>query len=483
MAVQVRSSRVSQSAKLDPILDPYLALFIGLIVGAGACALALRGRLAAARGNGDEQQRLRVQAEADLVAQREQTAAELSQLQAEAAAELSAHKVDRAASESQLRAKLEAAEKNMAERSQQLTDLNGQLEKLRTTYQEQLQKLGNQLADQLGEKFRLHADANLKKQETDFLQRAEQKLKPLDQSLKDLRERTDELEKQRAQAIGSLGQQLHDLSKVTVALRSQSESLATALRGSSEARGQWGETTLRNLVEIAGLVEYCDFQEQSAKGHDGLRPDLLVRLPGKEFIPIDAKVSLAAYMDYVNASDEEEKAAHLAQHAQDVRQHVRTLGGKDYAQHVQGGIDFTVLYLPGDHFLDAAFQRFPQLQEEALAKKVLIATPVTLLALLKTVQLVWRNESVSQDAQKIKDAGVELHSRVRKFAVYLENLGKKLEATTKTYNQATSSFNARLLPKGREITKLIVHGQESEQLTELKEVTAVPTVPVDTSEE
>jgi DNA recombination protein RmuC len=208
-----------------------------------------------------------------------------------------------------------------------------------------------------------------------------------------------------------------------------------------------------------------------------------VRLPGKEFIPIDAKVSLAAYMDYVNASDEEEKATHLAQHAQDVRQHVRTLGGKDYAQHVQGGIDFTVLYLPGDHFLDAAFQRFPQLQDEALAKKVLIATPVTLLALLKTVQLVWRNESVSKDAQKIKDAGVELHSRVRKFAVYLETLGKRIESTAKAYNQATSSFNARLLPKGREITKLIVHGQESEQLSELKDITTVPSLPVDSGDE
>lgn len=431
-----------------------------MIGGAAVCWLAVRGKITSAHTQAEEQRR-----------------------QKESAAEqLAAQQVEWVESKAQLSAQLEAANSTLDERTRHLADLNAQLEKLRTSYQEQLQQLGTQLGDKLGEKFRLHADATLKKQETDFLQRAEQKLKPLDESLKDLRDRTDELEKARAKAIGSLGQQLSDLSQVTISLRSQSESLATALRGSSKARGQWGETTLRNLVEIAGLVEYCDFQEQSAKGHDGLRPDLLVRLPGKEFIPIDAKVSLAAYMDYVNASEETEKASHLLKHAQDVRQHVRTLGGKDYAKHVEGGIDFTVLYLPGDHFLDAAFQHFPQLQEEALAKKVLIATPVTLLALLKTVQLVWRNERVSKDAQKIKDAGVDLHNRVKKFAEYLDTMGKRLESTTKAYNQARNSFNSRLLPKGREISKLTVQSQESEQLSELKEVKTVPSLPADSDD-
>lgn len=460
------------SARLHPILDPYLALLLGLLAGGGVCWLVARGRISAARDEAESQQTIRRQAEADLIQQREQAAAELSKLQ-----------VDRAAAEAQLSAKLEAAKSTLDERTRGLADLNHQLEQLRTTYQQQFQKLGTELGDKLGKKFELHADATLKKQEADFLQRAEQKLKPLDESLKQLQDQTTKLEEARANALGSVTRQLTDLSKITVQLRSQSESLTTALRGSSKARGQWGETTLRNLVEIAGLVEYCDFQQQQTSGDDRKRPDLLVRLPGKEFIPIDAKVPLAAYMDSVNATTPEEKARHLQRHAQDVRLHVRALGSKDYADHVKGGIDFTVLYLPGDHFLDAAFQYFPQLHEEALAKKVLIATPVTLLALLKTVQLVWRNESVSKDALKIKDAGVELHKRVRRFAEYLEMVGKRLESTTKAYNQATSSFNSRLLPKGREVAKLTVQSQESEQLAELKDVKTAPVLPLETSED
>lgn len=436
-------------------MDPTLALFLGLVGGVALCFLLIRGSISKAHAEASEQKQQRNQVEE----------------------QLTALQVDRAATESQLQAKLEASESSLEERSRQLADLNQQLEKLRSSYQEQMQKLSTQLGDQLGEKFRLHADASLKKQEEDFLKRAGASLKPLDESLKQLQQQTAKLEEARAGALGSVAQQLTDLSEVTVKLRSQSESLTTALRGSSKARGQWGETTLRNLVEIAGLVEYCDFLEQRAEGDDRKRPDMQVRLPGKEIIPIDAKVPLAAYMDAVSAKDLEERERFLLQHAQDVRLHVRTLGSKDYARDMEGGIDFTVLYLPGDHFLDAAFKHFPNLHEEALAKKVLIATPVTLLALLKTVQLVWRNESVSRDAQQIKDTGVELHNRVRKFAEYLDTLGKRLESTSKAYNQASRSFSTRLLPQGRKIAKLTVQSQESEQLKELAEVKTMPDLP------
>ncbi|MBC8404709.1 MAG: DNA recombination protein RmuC [Planctomycetes bacterium] len=429
-------------------MDPSLALLIGLLAGAGICGLFVRRRLHQMEAR---QRDLRTEM------------VETSQKYDQASAQIGEEKMLRGVAQAQL----DAATNSLEERAQTIREQAQALEQLRTSHHQQLLNLG----DQLGEKFRHHADASLKKQETDFLVRADQRLKPLDASLELLRKRTEDLEKARSVAYGSLGKQLEDLSQATSKLRSQSESLATALRGSSKARGRWGETTLRNLVEIAGLVEYCDFFEQTTTGDGSARPDLLVRLPGKEFIPIDAKVPLAAYLDAMEAPTQEQRTEHLKTHARDLRQHVRTLGSKDYARGIEGGIDFTVMYLPGDHFLEAAFRFHPNLQDEALAKKVLIATPVTLLALLKTVQLVWRNESVAQNAQKIRDAGLELHSRARVFSDHLSKVGRGLDQAVRSYNSACSSFNSRLMPKARDMEKLTVLSQEAQSLQPLKEAT------------
>jgi DNA recombination protein RmuC len=358
-----------------------------------------------------------------------------------------------------LEATLAAERSSFAERIVAFEKQAQVFEEQRKANQQQLLELG----DKLGEKFRLHADSTLHKQEQQFLERASERLKPLDQSIEKLRKRAEDLEATRKLDQGSLSQQLEQLNRATRALHSQSESLTTALRGSSKSRGRWGETTLRNLVEIAGMAEHCDFSEQTTLS-DGLRPDLIVRLPGGEQLPVDSKVPLTAFMDAMQASEPQRREELLKLHCQDLFNHVKTLGAKSYAKGVSGSFDFTVMFLPGDHFLEAAFRFRPQLQEEALAKQVLIATPVTLLALLKTVQLVWRNEAVAEDAKLILQAATEIHGRISTFSQHLDKLGKSIGRSVGLFNKARSSFESRVLPAGRKIETLTITSQESQQM-------------------
>jgi DNA recombination protein RmuC len=403
-------------------LDLILAFLFGLLIGVVPLALILRA------------QRSKQTASADQVQAAETRAAGLE-------------------------ATLEAERSNFGERIQAFEKQAQVFEEQRKANQLQLLELG----DKLGEKFRLHADSALQKQEQDFLERAAERLKPLDLSIEKLRKRAEELEATRKLDQGSLSKQLEQLNTATRALHSQSESLTTALRGSSKSRGRWGETTLHNLVELAGMAEYCDFTEQSTSS-DGLRPDLVVRLPGGEQLPVDSKVPLTAFMDATQANDPERRDELLKQHCQDLFQHVKTLGSKSYANSLSGSFDFTVMFLPGDHFLEAAFRFRPQLQEEALAKQVLIATPVTLLALLKTVQLVWRNERVAEDAKLILQAATEIHGRISTFSQHLDKLGKSIGRSAGLFNKARSSFESRVLPAGRKIETLTITSQEAQQM-------------------
>jgi DNA recombination protein RmuC len=279
-------------------------------------------------------------------------------------------------------------------------------------------------------------------------------LAPLEAALGKLETRAGEIEKAREGAFQGLERQLEWLRSATLSLEEKTTSLAGALRGSG-AQGRWGEIALRNIVELAGLTEHVDFAEQREIG-DGRRPDMVVRLPGGRFIAVDAKVPFNAYVEAVNATTDATRSAALDRHLHAVREHVHALATRDYANLVPGDVDLVVLFLPGDSFLAAAFERDPEIQLEAVRSNVLIATPTTLVALLRTVAIYWQSRSMAENAREIAAVARELFDRASTFGDHLSRLGKGLRSAVEAFNQASGSFERRLLPLGRRLADLRV---------------------------
>ncbi|MDA0667964.1 MAG: DNA recombination protein RmuC [Planctomycetota bacterium] len=352
-----------------------------------------------------------------------------------------------------------AAQTREAGLQAQIIDIDKQLaaavareEVLRATFEAE-KRTAEELRKEMQVNFKAIAGDALKDNSQSLLERTELHLKPFHDQLKDLSKQTRELEEARGKAQGALKHQLHDLQESTRELRIKSESLTTALRGSSQARGQWGENVLQRVFELAGMTEGMHFRTQVTTA-DGLRPDFLVLLPGGDAIPVDSKVPMAAFLDAQAEPDPIRKKALLAQHAQDLRSHVRALERKDYSSSVEGSVDFTVLFLPGDHLLEAAYQANPRLQEESMEKKILLATPVTLLALLRTVSLYWQQEKLARNAAEIASLAKEYHGRVRTFTEHLSKTGSGLTSAVKAFNSAVGSYNHKILPQGKRLEEL-----------------------------
>jgi len=316
-------------------------------------------------------------------------------------------------------------------------------------------KLHQQSADELGKRQ----------------QAIDSMVKPLKESLEKVDAKIGEIEKARASAYGQLSEQLKSLGTAQTSLQAEAAKLTTALRSTTTA-GTWGELQLRRVVEMSGMSSYCDFTEQQSAG--GFRPDLIVRLPGGQQIVIDAKAPNDAYREAVNASDDAVRTTKLAEHAAKVRSHIDALGAKDYWAQFQPSPEFVVLFLPGDQFLSGALQGDPTLIDRAIAKKVLLATPATLIALLKAAAYGWRQEDVSKNAQIIADLGRQLYDRVAGFAEHLDKVGRGLETASKSYNSAVGAFEGTLLPGARKFAELGAKGTK-----ELPEPGPVETTPRD----
>jgi len=301
--------------------------------------------------------------------------------------------------------------------------------------------------------FKGLASESLESSNKSFLGLATERMKPLVEKLKKLEEETKAMETARSKAYGSLKTELDALRTSTVSLQEQSTALATALRGSSQTRGVIGEMILRNIVEVAGMTKHCDFFEQKQTAGGG-KPDIVVKLPGGGRIPIDAKFPLAAFQDAIAAEDPKVRDAKLTQHAADLKKHVDALKKRDYTADLDGEVDFTVLFLPGDHLLAAAYEHNPGLQEKALTDRILIATPVTLVALLRTVGLYWKQHDLAEGAREIQVQAEELHKRVATFIGHFSGIGKHLGQAQESYNKAVGSYESRVLPAGRELEKL-----------------------------
>jgi DNA recombination protein RmuC len=277
------------------------------------------------------------------------------------------------------------------------------------------------------------------------------------EGLERLHDQMRDLEQHRVSWQSQLKQQVDEVRHSTDSLRRETTSLATALRR-PQVRGRWGELHLRRAVELAGLVARCDFDEQVSLRHDGavLRPDLVVHLAGGKQVVVDAKVPLDAFLDATSADDVEEQLAHLRRHARQLRQHVDVLGAKTYWRALPATPEFVVLFVPGESFLSAALEADPALLEYAATRQVVLATPTTLIALLRTVAHAWTQEALADKAREIHALGRELHERIGTMGEHLDKLGRSLTAAVGAYNRAVGSLESRVLVSARRLGELEV---------------------------
>ena len=296
-------------------------------------------------------------------------------------------------------------------------------------------------------------------------------VKPLRESLQQVDAKIGAIENARKEAYGTLSEQLRSLNTAQLQLQTEASRLSTALRSTTYA-GSWGELQLRRVVEMADMLGYCDFCEQETSG--SLRADLVVRLPGGQRIVVDAKTPLESFRAASETTDETVRAARLLEHAQKVRGHIDSLGAKNYWEQFQPAPEFVVLFLPGDQFLGAALHADSTLMDRAIAKRVLLATPSTLIALLKAAAYGWRQESISKNAEEISLLGRQLYDRMVTFAEHLEKVGRALDNALKGYNSAVGSFESSILPSARRFAELGARGAK-----ELSEPPAIETTPRD----
>jgi DNA recombination protein RmuC len=278
-------------------------------------------------------------------------------------------------------------------------------------------------------------------------------LQPVTEQMARLVESVTKLDKEKT----VLGEQMRAIGEAMKETQSVTRKLETALRSAPKMRGNWGESTLRNILELAGLSPFADFTEQTTvSGDDGgkLRPDVVIRMPGGGTMVVDSKVALAGYFEALDATDEAMREAALQRHAAQVRAHAKRLAAQDYAQFVPNAIDFVVMFIPGESFFAAALERDPELFEYATRHKVIICTPATLVALAKAVAYGWRQEESARNAQEIAGLGRELHRRVAGMVDKVSNLGNSLEKSLKSYNEMVGTLEARVLPQARKFKDL-----------------------------
>ncbi|MCC7174294.1 MAG: DNA recombination protein RmuC [Bryobacterales bacterium] len=273
-------------------------------------------------------------------------------------------------------------------------------------------------------------------------------VQPLSAALTKLEGQVRELDRARQDAYGALRGELQRLAQET-------GTLSHALRA-PQVRGRWGEITLRRVAELAGMVKHCDFAEQETRetGEGRIRPDMLVRLPGGRTLAVDAKVPLTAFMEAASASDDAKRREALIRHSQQVLAHVNQLGGKQYWMQFQPAPEMVVLFLPGDHFFSAALEHNPALIEDALNRKVLLATPTTLISVLKGIGYGWRQQQLAENAEMIRCVAVEFYDRLQKLHGHYARTGQYLERAVQAYNESVASWEARVLPSLRRVREL-----------------------------
>ncbi|MCL2505713.1 MAG: DNA recombination protein RmuC [Alphaproteobacteria bacterium] len=328
---------------------------------------------------------------------------------------------------------------------------------------------------QMEDKFKSLASDVLEKSQQSFLSLAETKLKqteisnaaaldkkvtaidelvkPVKETLTKMDKQLQELEVKRHGAYKELMQAVSISNETQQQLRSETSQLLQALRSPS-SRGQWGELQLKRILEMTGMSEYAqDFSSQHSLQTDAssLRPDYIVRLPSERYIIIDSKVPLASYLSGVQSSSEHEKQEALIKHAKAVKEHIKTLSSKSYSEAVEGSADFVVLFIPGDHFLAAALDTDPELMEFSTQRKIILATPMTLIALLRTVALCWRQENLKENAEKLGILGGELYNSLTVMTSHMDSMGSAISSSVEHYNKMIGSYERNVVNKARKL--------------------------------
>jgi DNA recombination protein RmuC len=339
-----------------------------------------------------------------------------------------------------------------------------ELREAREALSAQFSEIGGKLLGEAQKHFLERADARFNQAGEKSQEQLRALLQPVEATLKRYEEGLSKVEKERVDSYAGLREAVETVRAGQTQVRDETAKLVNALRSSPKARGRWGEQSLKNVLEQAGLSPYADFQsEVSVNTEDGrLRPDVIVRLPGGRKLIIDAKCSLNAFLDAHHEVDETLRLAHLKAHAQSIRNHAMQLGGKAYWQQFGEAADYVVMYIPGEHFLTAALEQDDGLWEWAFERRVLLATPTNLVAIARTVASVWRQEKLAEEAAEIARLGKELHARLATMGSHVVKLGRNLELATGAYNAFVGSLESQVMTQAKRFEALEVSGGAKE---------------------
>lgn len=447
---------------MDSGLIPVLMIVIGVVVGAVVAGLVLRAKAQRGYEDGKAVSATQLAAFHERVAARDR---ELQRLQDSLDKEVAQHEQLRE-DHGSLKAQLEGERRASQERTDSFKQAAEELsEKFKALSRDAL-KDNNQafldLARATLENFQTSAKGDL-----ELRQKAiDQLVRPLQESLEKVDGKIGEMEKARTGAYSELREQVRALATSQLQLQAETGNLVKALR-TPHIRGRWGEIQLRRVVELAGMLQYCDFTEQETlASEDGrIRPDVIVRLPGNRTIVIDAKVPFEAFYESITTTDEAVRIERLKDHARLVRAHIGALSRKSYWETVQPTPEFVLLFLPGENFYSAALEQDPKLIEDGINQKVIIATPTTLIALLKAISYGWQQEQMAANAQEVSRMGKDLYDRLRTFTNHFGDIGKGLDRALESYNKGVGSLEARVLVTARKFKERgAIGGEEIETM-------------------
>jgi DNA recombination protein RmuC len=460
-------------------LIPLLIFFCGFALGAVVVWLLSRAKIAGALEHGRSEAAAETAALAEKITARDETIEELRVRLSTADAEQDKLRKDIAAlnvAAAELRERLAAEQKQAQEKLALLDDAKRQLADAFKALAAEALKSSNtsflELAKTQLEKFQESARGDLDKRQTAI----DELVKPVRESLAKVDAKLLELENKRIEAYSGLVEQVRSLSETQKELRGETANLVRALRR-PQARGRWGEIQLKRVVEMAGMLDHCDFFEQQTIEADAgrLRPDMVVHLPGRHTIAVDAKAPLEAYLEAIEAPDDQLRAEKMKDHARQVRNHIAALGKRSYAEQLDRSPDFVVLFLPGEVFYLAALEHDPSLLEAGVGEGVLIASPTSLIALLRAAAYGWREEQLAENAKKISELGQELYKRISDWGEHLQKLGRSLGSAVAAYNAVIGSLESRVLPGARRFKELGAGG--GDEIEELRQIEATSRLP------
>ncbi len=464
---------------LPLVVSGLVGLGLGLALGVGLAYLLFQRRLQPGKDVSlSDADPMRLVWEEKLKARDERAfelEARLSELKAESA-QLREENSRQRSELSALEARLSEEKRNAAEKLKLLDEAQGRLaDTFKGLSSEALKDNSKTFLDMARlslEKYQESARGDLEKRQTAI----DTLVKPLRESLEKVDKQVRDLEEKRAASFAGLTTQLQHLNEAQGRLQMETGNLVRAL-SRPNVRGRWGEVFLQRAVELAGMLEYCDFQQQASTAtEDGARrPDMIIRLPNRRIIVVDSKAPLEAYLAALEAGDDESRIVKMKLHAAHVRNHLGMLSQKKYWEQLESSPEFVVLFLPGENFFSSALEYDPQLLEEGIKQQVIVATPTTLIALLKAVHYGWQQEEMTRDAREISKMGKSLYERVETFASHYVGMRKALNGAVEAYNKSVSSLESRFLPAARRFKELVLpEGEEMQPLEAIDEIARAP---------